>query len=1174
MTLDGRVWVPVGPSPMAEGASQDNGLVSAIAVSPANPNIIYIGTAGGGVWRSSDGGTTWIPIFDRQLSLAVGEPGALAIDPSNHNVVYVGTSARVSQQPAQGLFKSTDAGASWISLGSFYPSDNNGNAGQFVGQDINVIVVDPADGNVVYLAAANGVYRSTDGGQNWAQGGNAFGDARSLVLDASTPIGARTLYAGISGRGVFQSTDGGLNWNQILSGSTPAVSTAIGLPPGGFNKVVVDIAPPTSPPNPVGVQVLYCSLQGTGGAPDPVGLFQSTDGGATWNQRTATGMPRRTQGGYSFHLAVDPGSPGDGVNDIIFFGCVGQAWSTDAGASFTGVTGPHADTHAWAFVRQPSPTRSIVYLGCDGGINRSTDGGITWAQLNGGGLQTGLFYNIDIKPDATGSVTVGAPQDNGLQTTAGATAPGWNSPQGGDGWDIAYDAVTPGRLYGTSGFWPAPCTRVFVSNADGTDLPSTVPSSQDITPWGTTSDQACGVFPITTDPSTAGVVYVSGNQNLWQSQNAGGSWRILAAMPGTGNIDVARVDGNNVAIGVGTQVFLSTNALAATVGPPTGVAFTDITRNLPPRTVTRVAFDPNDPTVVYAVLGGFDAGPGNFGHVFRTTVTASSWTDISPAVDLPYSAIALDGSSTPSAIYVGTDLGVLRSVDGGSSWSVLDDIHFPRVPVLDLVIRNGLLRAGTYGRGIFSFVKPAGPAVAVSLEHDLAFGAVCQGPQYLTCTVFNVGAQDLIIDSVQVLMGSPNFSVLSTPATPLAIPPGEDIEFTVMYQPVAPGSFDIATIRIASNDPGAPFVDLTATGFAGVPTLASAIADGGDFGNVCVGSFADEGLTFTNSGMCPLWIFDISSSSSEFVVPSVEFFPLLVSPGTSIEIPIRFQPVSFGSKAATLTIDSNDPATPATIDLMGTAPAPNLGLMIANAGSFGNTCVGSFVDRPLTLFNAGGCTLSITGISSSSAEFQAPFVSSYPITVGPGGSIEVPIRYQPSNFGVQSGILTVDSDDPAGPATLVVSGNAPSGTIAVTGSTCFGGVKACCCAERTVSICNTGDCDLHVTSVGFSRTNKHWKMINSPFPATLHPGSCLGLVIRYKATEKFPRCCDLVIKSDDPVTPVKTLELLAYTNWNDCSCKRHCDDCRRGRCDKRHSECTCGDSSTFNCCDDEDEDDD
>jgi photosystem II stability/assembly factor-like uncharacterized protein len=1161
VSLNGTVWAPIGPSPIAQGSSPVNGLVSAIAVNPANANVIYMGTAGGGAWRTDDGGASWFPLFDRQLSLAVGGPGALALDPNNTDVIYLGTSARVAAHPQAGLFKSSDGGASWIRLGSGYPAGNTGNAIQFVSQWINVIIVDPANSNVLYLASTSGCFRSTDGGRNWAAGVNAGGDARSLVLDTSTPAGSRVLYAGISGRGVFRSNDGGQNWTQIMSATTPAVAAAVGA--GGFNKTIVALAPPASPPNPGGVQVLYATLEGTGGAPDPVGLFLTTDQGATWTQRTATGMPTGTQGGYSFHMAVDPGSPGDGANDIVYFGAVGHARSSDSGNTFAGLVGLHADNHSWAFFPQPSPTPSIVFCGNDGGLYRSTDGGATWAALSAGGLQTGLFYNLDMRPDATGSNNVGALQDNGTQTRVGAVGQGWVAAQGGDGWDVVYDGAVASQVYCTSGFWsPAPCTRIWRSTDDGATFPT------EITPWGTTSDAGCYLGPLATDPSTGGILYASGSQNLWQSTDGGNTWRILSPFAGTGDVDVARTNGNNVVIGVGNQVFVSTNALAATVGPPTGVIFTNITRNLPPRNVARVAFDPNDPTTIYVVLGGLNGGPGNIGHVFRTSISAATWTDISPNLNIPFNAIALDGTDNPTAIYAGTDFGVIRSVDGGASWSVLDDIHFPRVPVFDLALRNGMLRAATYGRGAFEFIRPQGPSIAVNLENDLAFGTVCQGPQFLSLEIFNVGKSDLVINSVQRLMGSTSFSVLATPGTPLVIAAGEHINFTIKYDPTTAGTPETATIRIVSNDPDAPIVDLSATGVRGTATMATAIAGSGNFGNVCVGVFVDRELTINNSGSCPLRVQNVSSSSAEFLVPAVVAYPLVVGAGDSIALPIRFQPASFGAKAATLTLISNDPSSPRMVPVSGTAPAPELDLIIADNGNFGNVCVGSIVDKPLTLLNSGRCPLTVTSIVSSAAEFVVPNVLAYPIRIAPGTAVKVPIRFEPAGFGAKAATITVTSDDPAGAKSVSVSGKVPSGKLAVTGSTCIGGVKACCLGERTLSICNVGDCRLHVSSVAFKRKSRHWKLINNPFPATLHPGSCLSVLIRYKATEKCPRCCELVIVSDDPVTPVKTLDVMAYTIWSSCGCKQCCEDCRKGCCDKRHDEC-CSAQSIDACCDDE-----
>jgi hypothetical protein len=1210
MSLNGTAWTPIGPSPISENTTQDNGLVTAIAINPYNQNIVYIGTAGGGVWRTRDAGANWSPLFDRQVGIGIGEPGGVAIDPNNTDIVYAGTSQRVivGNNSAQGLFKSQDAGSSWIQLGSGFPVGNTGNAlSTFFGSNINVVIVDPTNSNIIYCAASNGVFRSTDGGLNWAVGANTAGsDARSLVLDLSSPANARILYAGISGRGVFQSTDDGRTWSAILSGASPIVSALFVGPTTGFNKVIVALAPPAAVPNSLGIQVIYVTMEGTTSLPppaapvDPLALFVSKDQGVTWTQAATgpalTAAVGGTQGGYSFHMAIDPASPGDGANDIIYFGAVGQAKSTNSGASFTGLPSVsgllHPDTHAWAFFPQPSAP-SIVYIGCDGGIDRSTDGGGTWNSVNAGGLQTSLFYNIDLRPGATASVTVGALQDNELETTATpvSSALGWNGARGGggsgfaDGWDVAYDATNPSQVYCSSGAWAvAPQTRVFRSTNDGLLFPT------DITPWTTATDAGVYLAPVTTDPTTGGIVYVSGNQNLWQSRDAANptpTWRIIGSFGGTGNVDVAPSNGNNVVIAVGTQVFVSTNALAATVGPPTGVTFTNITPNLPGRTVTRARFDPVDPTVIYAVLGGFSgavAGQSS-GHVFRKTIGASAWTDISPVVkspivgspdeklDVPFNALALDGTDIPTTIYVGTDLGVLRSMDVGKSWSVLDDIHFPRVPVADLVLNPtaGILVAATYGRGAFKFTKPVVAAIAVNLQDNLDFGTICSGPQYLTLTVYNVGGADLVITNVQRLFGSSDFTVLATPATPVTVSPGEEIEFTVRFTPTAAGVLEQAIIRVTSNDPTAPFVDVLAQGEKGTGKVATVIANNGSFGNVCLGAFVDEPLTINNSGVCPLSISGIASSSAEFLVPAVISFPLVVAAGGSIQVPIRFQPASFGSKAGVvITITSDDPASPARVAVSGIAPAPRLALALADAGNFGPCCIGSFLDEPLLLSNSGACTLSATAISSSLADFLVPEVLSFPLTIEAGNALSVPIRFQPASLGAKSATITVTSNDPSGPHTVSVSGIAPPGKLAVTGSTVFGGVKCCRREQRRVSVCNVGECPLHVSRVRFRRRRRHFRLINNPFPATLHPGSCLDVVIQYRATERVPRSCELVIMSDDPDHPVRHLDLIAWTIWEcceecRCECRKECCKDRREECCKRRSKM---------CREDEDEDED
>jgi photosystem II stability/assembly factor-like uncharacterized protein len=1160
MSLNGRVWEPIGPSPINQGSITANGQVTAIAVHPSNPNIVYIGTAWGGVWLTHNGGAAWTPIFDRAPALGIGEPAGIAIDPVDPSIIYVGTSNRdgsqfsgEATQPMAGLFKSTDGGGSWVRLGSGYPSSAPSNASQFFSQVINIVIVDPANHLVVYLATNAGVFVSSDGGLNWTPGTLPVGDVRSLVLDPTSPVTGRILYAGVTSGGIFRSNDGGQNWTSILSGATPAVANELnsagilGGPARSVGKFIVALAPPTTPPAAGGIQVLYATMEGQPlnrprqptDAPDPVGVFRSTDQGLTWTRQTPAGsgippgfgMPLNTQGGYSFHMAVDPASPGNGNNDVVYFGAVGQARSTDSGQTFTPLTGLHADTHAWAFVPQPGPF-SIVYCGNDGGIYRS-NGGTAFTSLNGGGLQTALFYNLDVKRDPTASVTLGALQDNGIVTNAlPAAFPAWTDGIGGDGFDVAHDGQNATKVYGRSN------ANIFRSTTDGNSYSNISP------PWPAAESNVY-LSAVAVDPSTDGTVYAGSNANLWQSTDSGATWPKKVPISGTANeVDVAATNSNNVVVAVGGRVLVSTNALGA-------YTLTNITRNLPGRFVARVAFDPNDATTIYAVLGGFSGFEG--GHVFRTTLSDTTWADISPPLDLPFNAIALDGSETPTTIYAGTDFGVLRSVDGGANWGVLDDLHFPSVPVFELVLHAGELRAATFGRGVFSFVKPTGPVIAVSLSGNLAFGTVCRGStQYQTITVYNVGVTDLVITSVQRLMGSTDFTVLANPGTPLSLAAGEEVAFTVAFSPTGPAGLEAATIRIISNDPAAPVVDLLARGDRGVATLATAIVNAGDFGNVCLGSFRDQQLTINNKGACPLSIANITSSSADFIAPGVATYPLLVGASTSIDVGIRFQPNSFGAKSGAITVISNDPASPHTVDVSGFAPAPELTLILANTGNFGKVCVGHFADEPLILTNSGKCTLTATGVTSSSSDFLAPEVLQYPFTVGPGDAVPVPIRFQPTSFGSKSATITVISDDPAGPRSMAVSGDAPSGQLAITGATNFGCVECGCRVQQTLSICNVGECGLQVTEVAFRHKRKHkqkchdFKLIHNPFPATVHPGSCLGVVIQYKATCDSTRECELVITSDDPGNPTTYVDVTARSSCSDCCpCDACRDDCSR-----------------------------
>jgi hypothetical protein len=224
--------------------------------------------------------------------------------------------------------------------------------------------------------------------------------------------------------------------------------------------------------------------------------------------------------------------------------------------------------------------------------------------------------------------------------------------------------------------------------------------------------------------------------------------------------------------------------------------------------------------------------------------------------------------------------------------------------------------------------------------------------------------------------------------------------------------------------------------------------------------------------------------------------------------------------------------------------------LIADSGDMGRACVGDFVDRPLILNNSGDCPLTVFTVVSDSIEFLVPSVVAYPVVISAGDSLEIPIRFQPTSFGVKAATITVTSDDPSSPHTVTIAGFAPSGTLAVSGSTQFGGVEFGQRVQQVLSVCNVGDCDLHVTRVAFKplcgcegefdesgcncdeqrpddgqcdQRCSQFKLLNNPFPATLHPGACLPVVIQFTPRCNPPRCCELVIESDDPATPQKTL---------------------------------------------------
>jgi photosystem II stability/assembly factor-like uncharacterized protein len=1052
VTLSTAKWIPIGPAPIhsAGGLDEISGRIQAAAPDPTDPKTIYLGGDNGGVWKNVNP-PNWTPLTDHMPSPNFNSTGyhPLVVHPANHDLVLGLVSG-----PGAGILQSSDAGKTWALLA------NN----QFENQALVSLAVHPTDTKTLYLAASwAGAWTSTDGGSSWTQLTKLpSGNVCDLIIARFDP---NTLYAAVVGNGppnqsqngVYKSADSGANW-ALLGGGLPSGAALGGANASGAIRIesattsgvvyvsMLTLGPNPSPPPPLAVTAVQ--------------RFRTGDGGTTWKALAASGGTLENR---SWHLllAVDPSN-----SDHVFVNDAYSLWeSTNAGKNWSqadaGVGYLKGGLNHFDWVNLTFDANDDAVATADQGVLRYHPAKKkSWTSLIGN-LQVSEFYTIGLDPSTT-DVAYAVGQDIFSEKYTGTTD--WKVMEGGIGetGKIIVDPKNPKQLFG---FNPLDTNNFVKQSPDAgstwtTIFPAALLSSNFLNVYNQSkgygfaylSQKAFAMDPV--NPARLLVV----SDQVFETINSGGTWSPISGAlskdannPFVAALAIAPSDVNTV--------YASTQDGRLWVTYDDGVTWSELDAGLS-GIVLDLRIDPNDPNHAFAVTRN---------QVWHLPPSGPPWQKITGNIpgNLGLYTVFVAWEPAVPALFVGTDRGIYRSFDLGSTWIKLE-LGLPNTRINDLQgeLRAGrlLLAAGTFGRGAWEIlIKPWG-------------------------------------------------------------------------------------------------------------SIATVIADTGNFGDVCGGSFADEMLTINNNGWGPLRIINITSSIPDFEPPSVVKYPLLVDAGDSIDVVIRFRPTSLGTKSGTITITSDDPAGPHKVAVSGTAPAPRLTAVIANTGSFGDVCVGSFRDQPLILTNSGHCVLTVTNILSSSGEFLPPEVLSYPLSIGVGDAVDVPIRFRPAGHGAKSATITIVSDDPAGPKTIEISGEAPPGKLSVAGSTTFGGVSAGCCADRTLWICNTGDCALDVTKVHFKHRNRRWRLLNNPFPAKLRPGSTVPVVIQYRAGEKCPRPCELVIESGDPTTPVKFVEVLAYTIWergckegSDEARKDDCDDCRKSCCD--HPPCRQG----YPCCDDDDD---
>lgn len=647
-------WEALGPTNIG-------GRTLAVEVNASNPDAVWIGSAGGGLWRSYAGGVggTWARV---ETGFPVTSAPAVKIAPSDTARVYLGTGevyryadtqGGVVNRPTRGsyglgILKSDDGGQTWT------PSLDWSRA---QGRGVQRIKVHPADADLVWAATTEGVYKSTDGGATWANV-HPVVMAMDLVLRPSDPDWAIAAH-GVqqsAGQGLYRTTDGGATWTPLTDG----------VPTDFIGKIILD----TDARNEA---VVFASV-GDGietDRPTATTLIRSADGGDTW-QTVSTFDYARYQGWFSHFARASPLVP-----DLVFLGGVSFYRSLDGGASTGSAANVHSDNHDLAF--HPADP-DVAWLVGDGGVYKTTNRGASWSEENQGYTTLQLYNGTSVSATNPERMLGGA-QDNGTWQWNGL--PAWEKIFGGDGAWTAIDPQDDARIY-----YSYQRLNFF---RNGTY----------IAPPGEGQPTAF-IAPYVLAPSEPSRLY-AGRDRVYRSSTYGDAWTAGPELGLNAALALAVSPTNADVVWVTTAPTFSSKIpdapTAVWVSTDGGVTWTDRTAGLPDRMVMDVAPDPADDATAILVASGFGTG-----HVFRTTDGGATWTDLTGDLpDVPTSAVVLDPEA-PGTVYVGNDVGVFVSQDDGQTWAPYADGMPSAALVTDLVISpsDATLRVATHGNGFFS----------------------------------------------------------------------------------------------------------------------------------------------------------------------------------------------------------------------------------------------------------------------------------------------------------------------------------------------------------------------------------------------------------------------------------------------------------------------------------------
>jgi len=747
-------WTPLGPGNIG-------GRTRALVIHPTSPNTIYAACVAGGVWKTTDGGVSWTPISDLIANLAVG---ALAMDPTNPNTLYAGTGEGYFNNGSvrgAGIFKTADGGATWARLTETNTADFH---------YVNDLIVSPKNNQRIYAATRTGVWRSTDGGATWTRALDPEINGGCLDLAMRTDQSGDYLFAacGIAA-GTSDTIQAKVYRNANAEGDAP---WSVVLTESGMGRTSLAIAPSNQ-------NIIYAAAADSSAGPDRERLYAVFRSTVNGDSGSWTAQVRKTdstklntllftnplaatqlecglnlgnnfvhQGFYDNVIAVDPADA-----NRVWAGGVDLFRSDDGGANWglasywwaDGRVAPrapqyaHADHHAIVFHPQyDGAANKTMFVAGDGGVFRTDDAranvargssaacnpanaAVTWASLNNGYAVTQFYHGL---PYPDGKTYFGGAQNNGTLRGNDADGPNqWRQINSGDGGYVAIDPTNPNILY-------AETTGISISKS--TDGGATFNRAT-----AGITDSGLFISPFVMDPSSPQRLWTGGSF-LWRTTNAASSWIWASGIVGSGKVSaiaVAPTDANFVIAGTSEGHIHRTSegltSTSSTVWP--GVR---------PRTgfVSSVAFDPKNKMIVYATYSTFGGV-----HVWKSVDGGATWSGIDGTAtaaipDIPVHSIVVDPNNA-ARLYVGTDLGVFASTDGGASWAV-ENTGFANVVTESLSLNNSggvtTLFAFTHGRGAWRVTAGQGEcAFAISPSDQTVGPGGGEGTVNVTATVAN-----------------------------------------------------------------------------------------------------------------------------------------------------------------------------------------------------------------------------------------------------------------------------------------------------------------------------------------------------------------------------------------------------------------------------------------------------